>query len=271
MSPHESIAGQGHTKEFDDVFAMVSCGGKVGCMSKNPDKQARESLTRLMNDTELFAKRSMREKGCITARLYIHGEYGTQTLLMKNGKIELSKRDFVVLAKIACIAVGGDASVFVSEAWMLTAIPGESPVLPRETRKGMDNKEVVMESKVQPDARLFEQLQNQRLAFQEQVAVLQNRREVVMLMGETLGYGEQRIMPMQRSSDGKFMAFAGTQSLQGNRFRGEFANFVSHECRDARQQSIARQILAKHGISFGSEPRQRTNREERGRGMEHGM
>lgn len=250
---------------------MASCGDDVVRMIKNPDERARESLTQLMNSTELFAMRSMREKGCISARLYINGEYGTETLLMKSGKSVLTKRDFAVLAKIACIAVGADASVFVSEAWMLNAIPGESPVLPRETKQGRDTKEVVMESKVQTDDRLLKQIQNQRLGFEEQVAVLQNRREAVMLMGETLGYGEQRIMPMQRSSDGKFMSFAGTQTVQGNRFRGEFANFISHECRDARQQSIARQILAKHGISFGSEPRQRKKREERGRGMEHGV
>lgn len=60
-------------------------------MSNNPDKQAREALTRLMNDTELFAKRSMQEKGSIAARLYIHGENGMETLLMKSAKGALSK------------------------------------------------------------------------------------------------------------------------------------------------------------------------------------
>ena len=240
-------------------------------MTKKPDEQARESLTGLMNDTELFARRSMQEKGSIAARLYIHGENGIETLLMKSAKGALSKREFAALAKIACVAVGADASVFVSEAWILNGIPGEPPDLPKETIQGRDAKEMIIETGGPLSAELHERARNPGLDCDEQIAMLQNRREVVMLMGETLGYGEQRIMPVQRSGDGKFISFGSTQKLEGNVFRGQFANFISQECRDVRQQAAATQVLAKHGISLGNEPRQRTNREERGRGMEHGM
>lgn len=240
-------------------------------MSNNPDEQGRESLRRLMDETELFAMRTMREKGSISARMYIHGENGMETLLMKTRKSVLTKRDFSILAKIAFIAAGADATVFVSEAWILNGIPCEPPDLPKETIQGRDAKEMIIETGGPLSAELLERARNPGLDCDEQIAMLQNRREVVMLMGETLGYGEQRIMPIQRSGDGKFISFGSTQKLEGNVFRGQFANFISQECRDVRQQAAATQVLAKHGISLGNEPRQRTNREERGRGMEHGM
>lgn len=240
-------------------------------MSKNPHEQAREALTRLMNDTELFARRSMQAKGSIAARLYIHGENGMETLQMKSAKGALSKREFAALAKIACVAAGADASVFVSEAWLLNGIPGEPPDLPKETIQGRDAKEIIIETAGQLSAELIERARNPGLDCDEQLAVLQNRREVVMLMGESSDYGEQRIMPIQRSTDGKFLCCGSTQKLQGNRFRGEFANFVSQECRNASQRATAKEFLAKYGISFGNQPRQRSNREERGRGMQQGM
>ena len=240
-------------------------------MIKKADNSAHETLTELMRDTEQFAVRSMRDRGCITARLYIHGETGTQTLLMKTSDSVLKKRDFATFAKIACIAAGADATVFASEAWVLNAITGESPILPMETRKGKDEKEVIIESKIKPDANLFKQAQKPGLGFVEQVEVLQNRREVVILMGEILGYGEQRIMPIRRSEDGKFVCFGNTDKLVGNQFQGEFANFISKDCLDFNQRTVARQFLAKHGFNFESQIDQLRMRPEHGRGMQYGM
>lgn len=240
-------------------------------MSEHNDGPARETLAKLMDNTERFARRSMQEKGGLSARLYFHGDHGTETLVMKTMNHELNKREFAALAKIACVATGADASVFVSEAWMSNAIPGEPPSLPRATIEGKDAKEMVIETAGPLNETLLKTARNPRLETDEQIAVLQDRREAVVLMGETLGHGEQRIMPIRRAGDGSFLGFENTQTLEGNRFRGEFANFISTECRDPGQRAMARQVLANNGIHFDQRPAERKPREERGHGMAQGM
>ena len=229
------------------------------------------ALVDLMDETELVARRSMAEDGIVPARLYICSQSGVMTLAMNPLKGELSKKEFVGLAKLACVAVGADASVFVAEAWMFNAIPGEPPRLPSETMQGKDAKEMVVETGVRPDGNLLKKARDPRLDVDEQISVLQDRKEVVILMGEASGYGEQRIMPIQRSADGKHVSLGRTEKLQDQQFQGEFANFISEDCRDARQRALAENAFADHGINLEKLSREGSHLNDRRRETERGM
>jgi len=206
-------------------------------MIDNIRNDEQESLQKLMNEADLFAKHAMQKTGGIPATLFIHGENGVSMFRPKEMRDEQVKDEFANLARLVCIATGADATVFVSEAWMKLAKPGQKLDLSRAPSSYAD------------------------------------KQEVAIMMGQTRTACQQRMLPMLRSRDGKFIGFGEEHKINADRFEGRFANFIPWDYPDAEVRAVAREALSKLGVNIDKQQVQQTQwrREERGRGMAQGM
>jgi hypothetical protein len=201
-------------------------------MIDNRREQEREALEKLMNEANLYAKYSIKQTGKIPPTLLIHGEDGVTMFGAKALSDDRSKERFVNFAKLACIATNADATVFVSEAWMKTARHGEKLDVSRSPSSYPD------------------------------------REEVAIMMGQTRTSGQQRVLPMIRSSDGKFMGFGNENRINADRIEGRFTNFIPWEYPPLEMRAVARAALDKLGVQIGNREERQENRQERGRGQE---
>jgi len=76
-----------------------------------------------------------------------------------------------------------------------------------------------------------------------------DRREVVLLIGETLGYHTQRFLPIIRTDAGGFFGFGDYDGPQGDSFEGRFAELMPPRPALADQQALARRLLDVMGLT----------------------
>jgi len=199
-------------------------------MIDNRRKQEEQSLEKLMNEANLFVKYSVQRIGRIEPMLFIHGENGIAVFTPKEFKNERSKDEFANLAKLACIATGADATVFVSEAWMKRPKKGEKLDLSRPPSSFPD------------------------------------REEVAIMMGQTRTACEQRLLPMIRSKDGKFLGFGNEHRMNPDRMKGRFANFIPWGYPPPEVRAAAEAALDKLGVEIRKQEMNQARRTERGQG-----
>jgi hypothetical protein len=120
---------------------------------------------------------------------------------------ESAKDDFATNARLICIAHAATAAVMTLEAWARFAKPGEK----------LDETEAPSE------------------AF--------DRREVVVLMGETAGVQKQKFLPIVRSGNGKFFGFGDAESPEVDAMTGRFAQLLPTEVPDASMRDLAKAML----------------------------
>ena len=202
----------------------------VGGMIDNRRKQEEQSLEALMNEANLFVKHSMHQEGRVQPMLFIHGESGIARFRPKDFKNDRSKDEFASLAKLACIAAGADATVFVSEAWMKTPKQGEKLDLSRPPSSFPD------------------------------------RQEVAIMMGQTRTACQQRLLPMIRSKDGKFLGFGNEHRMNPDRMEGRFANFIPWGYPPPEVRAVAEAALDKLGVEIRKPEKAQARRTERGQG-----
>jgi hypothetical protein len=195
--------------------------GNVSRMIDNIHEQERKHLEDLMVDADLFAKHSMNETGGVPPTLFIHGANGKTLLSPDDFSGERAKDEFSETARLMCVAQDADATVFLSEAWMRQAVPGE-----------------------EPDA--------SKLPSQ-----CPDRQEMLIMMGETRGCCQQRMLPMERSEDGKFLGFGQEQKMEADRVEGRLANFIPAEYPDGREREMASEALAERGVEMEEQERER--------------
>src|SRR5581483_4124888 len=109
-------------------------------------------------------------------------------------------------------AHGATAAVFVSEAWMRCAEDGK------------------------------------RLDLSTPPSQAPDRREAVVLMGETRSGVFQKFLPILRYGNGKFKGFGEAPEVPADHVVGRFAQFLSPEVPTEEQRREARMLLNMNGI-----------------------
>ena len=141
----------------------------------------------------MMAHHSIRQTGAVPPTLLIHGIDGNVVLAPQSMDDEKSKDRFVLQARLACLAHGADATVFLSEAWMR---------MPAKAGQSLDLSIPPSEA---PD-----------------------RVEAIIIMGETRNGHYQKVLPMLRSEQGKFIGFGEMPEVirEADQVKGRFAQFV---------------------------------------------
>jgi hypothetical protein len=121
-----------------------------------------------------------------------------------------------------CIAHGATACVMVLEAWAKFAKPGEK----------------------------FDMTEAPSEAF--------DRREFVVLMGESHDGQKQKFLPIIRSGNGKFFGFGESEAPTMDEMKGRFAQLLPTKAPDAAMRGLAKTMLKVKGVGRaipGASPR----------------
>jgi hypothetical protein len=145
-----------------------------------PDKL--ETLDDLLAQAEHYANFSMRNIGRLPPTLFLIGPDGPMMFMPESLADDSAKDDFATNARLLCIAHGATAVVLALEAWAKFAKPGEK----------------------------FDMTEAPSEAF--------DRREFVVLMGESHSGQKQKFLPIIRSGNGKFFGFGESAVLPSLRF-----------------------------------------------------
>src|SRR5207344_508602 len=137
---------------------------------------------------EHYANHSMRNMGRVPPTLFLIGADGPVLFIPENLANEGAKDDFATTARLMCIAHAATASVMTLEAWMKSATPGEK----------------------------FDMTEPPSEAF--------DRREVVVLLGESRDGHKQKFLPIIRSGNGKFFGFGESDVPVMDKIEGRFAH-----------------------------------------------
>jgi hypothetical protein len=124
-----------------------------------------------------------------------------------------AKDNFANTARLICIGYEVTAAVLVLEAWIKVARPGEPLDL------------------TEPPSEAFD------------------RREVVVLAGETVKRSAQRLLPIIRTDAGGFFGLGEHEGPQLDKFEGRFAHLIPPKRPNAEGKKMARALLAAMGVT----------------------
>jgi hypothetical protein len=151
--------------------------------------------------------------GHVPPSLLANSPTGLIHFVPNNLKDARAKDSFANTARLICVGYEATAAVLVLEAWMKMAKPGET----------LDMSE--------PPSEAFD------------------RREVVVLTGETLEHGEQKLLPIIRTDAGGFFGFGEHAGPKLDIFEGRFAQLLPPKRPTTQDRKLARAMLAAIGIS----------------------
>ena len=179
-------------------------------MSKPPPPQSLDALLARAEDFALF---SMRSGGKVPPTLLAVSPDGPLFFLPSTLRDERAKDNFAHTARLICIAHAATAAVMILEAWMKTASPDGSLDL------------------TLPPSESF------------------NRKEVVMLAGESRSGFSQKILPIIRTGAGGFFGFGEFEGPDATSFQGRFAQILPPKPPTPSEQAKARTLLAAMGVT----------------------
>jgi hypothetical protein len=168
--------------------------------------EGREALRELMKQAEKYVSLQMYGEGHCPPRLFMDGIEGKAIFSPPKMSSEQAKDNFATMAKLVCIAHGANATVFVSEAWMLK---------PKEGQK--------VDLSVRPSQS-------------------PDRQEAVIIMGESREGCYQKFLPILRHGNGKFKGL-GQASVEENQTEGRFAQFVPRVPPNEEDRERAKRVL----------------------------
>ena len=181
-----------------------------------------ESLDDLLVNAEHYANFSMRNIGRLPPTLFLIGPDGSLMFMPESLADDSAKDDFANNARLMCIAHGATAVVMALEAWAKFAKPGEK----------------------------FDMTEAPSEAF--------DRREFVVLMGESQGGQQQKFLPIIRSGNGKFFGFGESEVPEMDEMKGCFAQLLPTKVPDAQLREVAKVMLKVKGVgraALGATPR----------------
>jgi hypothetical protein len=181
-----------------------------------------ETLDDLLAQATHYAEFCMRNSGKMSPTLFLIGADGPLMFVPASLADADEKDDFAMTARLMCIAHAATATVMTMEAWMKSATPGEK----------LDMTE--------PPSESFD------------------RREVVVLLGETRDGQKQKFLPIIRSGNGKFFGFGESDVPGMDKMEGRFAQIISPKVPDAEMRLIAQTMLKVKGVKVaqsGKSPR----------------
>ena len=181
-----------------------------------------QTLDDLLAQAEHYANHSMRNIGRVPPTLFLIGADGPLIFIPENLADEGAKDDFATTVRLMCIAHAATATVMTLEAWAKFATAGEK----------LDMTE--------PPSEAFD------------------RREVVVLMGESRDGQKQKFLPIIRSDNGKFFGFGESDMPGMDQMTGRFAQILPTKVPDDELRQVARALLKVKGVKHaqsGSVPR----------------
>lgn len=181
-----------------------------------------KTLDDLLAQAEHYANYSMRNMGRVPPTLFLIGAEGPVLFIPENLADERAKDDFATTARLMCIAHAASACVMTLEAWAKFAKPGEK----------------------------FDMTEAPSEAF--------DRREFVVLMGESPNGQKQRFLPIIRSDNGKFFGFGESEVPEMDEMKGRFAQLLPTQVPDDGLRQVAKAMLKVKGVKFaqpGNAPR----------------
>jgi len=167
-----------------------------------------ETLGDLFARAEHYANFAMRNIGHLPPALFLLGEHGLEMVLAENLKDEQAKDDFALQARLTCVAHGATASVMVLEAWATFAKPDQPLDLTTPPSEAFD------------------------------------RREFVVVMGESRTGCEQRMLPIIRTDAGGFFGFGEVETQPANQLSGRFAGILPQMLPAAKDRALAQALLS---------------------------
>jgi len=181
-----------------------------------------KTLDDLLAQAEHYANYSMRNLGRVPPTLFLIGADGPVLFIPENLADDRAKDNFAATARLMCIAHAASACVMTLEAWAKFATPGEE----------LDMTEAPSE------------------AF--------DRRELVVLMGESRDGQKQKFLPIIRSDNGKFFGLGESEVPDMNEMTGRFAQLLPTKVPDDGLRQVAKAMLKVQGVKFaqpGNAPR----------------
>jgi hypothetical protein len=146
----------------------------------SPVQMPRQLLTLddLLAQAGHYAEFCMRNSGKMTPTLFLIGADGPLMFVPASLADTDEKDAFATTARLVCIAHAATVAVMALEAWMKSATPGEKFDMTEPPSEAID------------------------------------RREVVVLMGESNTGQKQKFLPIIRSGNGKFFGFGESPTKQ---------------------------------------------------------
>lgn len=179
--------------------------------SPQPHPQPK-TLADLMARAEHYANYCMRGTGRVTPALFLIGPDGPLLFVPESLEDENAKDDFATKARLMCIAHAATAAVMTLEAWAKFAKPGEKFDLTEAPSEAFD------------------------------------RREFVVLMGESHDGQKQKFLPIIRSGNGKFFGFGESEAPTMDEMKGRFAQLLPTKVPDAAMRDLAKAMLKAKGV-----------------------
>ena len=171
-----------------------------------------ETLDDLLAQAEHYANYSMRNMGRMPPTLFLIGPDGPLMFLPESLKDAAAKDDFATKARLICIAHGATAVVMALEAWAKFAKPDEK----------------------------FDETEAPSEAI--------DRREVIVLMGESHTGQKQKFLPIIRSGNGKFFGFGEPDAPTIDEMKGRFAQLLPTKVPDDATRDLAKATLNVNGV-----------------------
>ena len=171
-----------------------------------------ETLDAPLAQAEHYANYSMRGTGHITATLFRFGPDGPLMFVPESLADEHARDTFATQARLMCIAHAATACVMTLEAWAKFAKPNEKFDLTEAPSEAFD------------------------------------RREVVMLMGESSDGQKQKTSPIIHSDNGKFFGFGQPEVPEVDNVKGRFAELLPTKVPDDAMRNLAKTMLQIKGV-----------------------
>lgn len=157
----------------------------------------------------------MKSDGRVLPAFFVMGRDGGHFLPSDAMPDDSAKDDFAETARLFSIAHAGTMGVLIAEAWTVIAKPGHDinlTVAPSQSPE---------------------------------------RREIVLLAGESRSEQQHRLLLIDRDVKGKFIKFNKYQIPGVDGVRGRFSQFVSPDAPTEQERAIATALLRQQGIDVG--------------------
>ncbi len=179
-------------------------------MSKRPPLK---TLDDLLAEAERYAGWAMRKIGNVPPTMMGLSPRGPLFFVPSAMTDERAKDNFADISRLICVAHDATAAVMILESWMSTAPPGGSLDMTERPSEALD------------------------------------RREVVMLTGESRSGNKHKLLPIIRTGIGGFFGFGEFDTMAPNSFEGRFAQILPPKRSTKEMQTQARMVLAVIGIT----------------------
>jgi hypothetical protein len=172
-----------------------------------------ETLDDLLAQAEHYANFSMRNMGRMPPTLFLIGPDGPLIFVPESLADDSAKDNFATNARLMCIAHAATSVVMALEAWAKFAKPGEKLDITEAPSESID------------------------------------RREFVVLMGESHSGQKQKFLPIIRSGNGKFFGFGETEVPTMDKMKGRFAQLLPTNVADDAMRELAKVMLKVKGAA----------------------